>query len=84
MSFFAELKDERVEILGLSDIKPKHLHHDIIGPRNNKAYEKSRSENSSPDGYLMFLLGYASSRFRYFESYLIIFVGLDGKNIQLF
>ena len=35
------------------------------------------------DGYVILLLGYARSKFRDFESYLRIIVGLDEENIQL-
>ena len=40
-------------------------------------------EKSSPDGYILLLLGYARSSFRDLESYLRIVVGLDEKDIQL-
>ena len=79
----AELNDEIQEILSLSDIKPKHFQYDIIGPRINKAYEKLRSEKLSTDCYLLSLMGYVSLLFQDFESHSIIFVGLDGKKIQL-
>ena len=42
-----------------------------------------RSEKSSTDGYITLLLGYARSRFRDFESYLRMIVGLDEDDIRL-
>ena len=36
---FTELKDELEKILNLSDITPKHLQHDIVGPRILTEYE---------------------------------------------
>ena len=40
-------------------------------------------EKSSTDGYIIFLMGYARSPFRYFESYLRIVVGLKEDDNQL-
>ena len=42
---------ELEEILGLSDITPKHLQHKITGPLNIQTYKKLGSEKSSTDGY---------------------------------
>ena len=63
---FEELKDELEEILSTSDIKPSHLKHEIIAPCIIQTYNKLRSEKSSTDGYVIFLLGYARSSFRDF------------------
>ena len=41
---FREIKDELAEILGLSDISPKLLQHEIRGLRNIKAYKKLLSD----------------------------------------
>ena len=76
---FNELKDEIEEILCLSDITPEQLQHDIVGPREIKAYEQLRSEITSTDGYLIFLRGYARPLFPDFESYLRNLDGLDEK-----
>ena len=54
-----ELKDELEQILQISHIIPYHLQHEIIGPRIIEGYRKLRLENSSTDGYIIFLLGYA-------------------------
>ena len=56
---FTELKEVLEEILGLSDIKPRYLQHDITGPRFIKAFEKSGLEKLSTDAYLLLLMGYA-------------------------
>ena len=47
------------------------------------AYWELRSEKSSTHGYIIFLMGYARSPFRDFESYVRIVVGLEEDNIQL-
>ena len=53
------------------------------GPRIIQGYKKLISEKSSTDGYNLFLMAYARSPFRVFESYLRIVVGLDENDIQL-
>ena len=78
---FPEIKDELERILSSSDIRPKHLQHEIIGPPNIKAYKKLRPEKSSTDGYLILILRYARSPFRNIESFLRIVVGLDENDI---
>ena len=77
------MKDEIEEILNIPNITDDHLEYEIIGPRIIKAYWKLRSEKSSTDGYVIFLMGYARSPFRDFESYLSIVVGLDEDDIRL-
>ena len=59
----AELKIELEEILSFSDITPKHLQHEKIGPYIILAYKKIKSEKLSNDGYLMLVTGYATSSF---------------------
>ena len=54
-----------------------------MGPRINKSYWELRSEKSSTDGYIFFLMAYARSPFRDFEGYLRSVVGLDENDIQL-
>ena len=54
-----------------------------IGLSIIEAYRKLRLEKSSTDGYNNFILGYARSPFRDFESYLRIVVGLDENDNQL-
>ena len=78
-----ELKDQLEGILNISDITPYHLQHEKIGPPFTEAYKKLRSEKSSSDGYILFLMGYARSPFQDFESSLRIAVGLDEDDIQL-
>ena len=80
---FEELKDEVEEILNIPEITDAHLEDDILAPRIAETYWKLRSDKSSHDGYIILLMGYARSPFRYFESYLRIFVGLEEDNIQL-
>ena len=69
-----ELKDELEEVLIISDITPYHLQHEEIGPRNIEVYRNLGSENSSTDGYIILLMGYARSPFRIFGKYLRIVV----------
>ena len=80
---FEELTDEEKEIFNISDITPYHLQHETIGPSIFQFYRKTRLENSSTDGYIILLMGYARSPFWDFESYLRIVVGLDEDDIQL-
>ena len=80
---FLELKDELEEILNISHISHKNLQDEITGPRIIDDFIKLSTEKENSDGYMMLLLGYARSRFRDFESYLRIVVGLDEKVIQL-
>ena len=58
---FEELKDELEEILGISNITDDHLEDKITAERIFKAYREFRSDNSSHDGYIDFLMGYARS-----------------------
>ena len=80
---FQELKDKLEEILNFPNVTDGFLEGETIGPRIIKTYWKLRSEKSSTDGYNIFLLGYARSPFRDFESYLRIVVGLDEDDIRL-
>ena len=80
---FAELKDELEENRIFSSITPKHLQDKIIGPRIISAYKKPETEKGRTGGYNILLMGYASSPFRDFETYLRTFVGLDEDVIRL-
>ena len=80
---FEELKDEFEEILKNSNITDDHLEDEITRPRVIKAYWELRSEESSTDGFIVLLLGYARSPFRDFENYLRIVIGLDEDDIQM-
>ena len=80
---FEGLKDELEEILRISDFTPYHLQQETMGPRINETYRKLRLEKSSTNGEIIFLMGYARSPYRDFESYLRIVVGLDEDDIQL-
>ena len=72
-----ELKVELEEIPNIAYITPYHLQHEKIGPRIFEAYKNLRSEKSSTDGFIFFLLmGYARPPCRDFESYLRM-LGLD-------
>ena len=82
-SSFEELKDELEEILSISDTTPQHLQHEVIGPRIIEAYKELGSGDSSTDGYIIILMGYARSPFRVFECYLRKVVCLDEEDIQL-
>ena len=74
-----ELRDELEKILSISDNTPSHLQHEVIGPRIIQTFKNMSSEKSSTDGYV-FLIGYARSPSRDFESHLRIVVGLDEDN----
>ena len=65
---FADIKEEFKETLGLSDITPTHLQHDLVGPHTHGAYEILGSEKLSTDIYLIIMMGYARSPLRDFES----------------
>ena len=80
---FLELKDELEEILVISHITNEHLDDEILGPRFIDDYIKLSTEKRNNDGYMILLYGYTRSRFRDFESYLRIVIGLDEKDIQL-
>ena len=67
----------------ISNISPKHLQDEKLGPRICKAIKKLESETRRPDSYYMLLKGYARSPFRHFESYLGIVVGLKEDDSQL-
>ena len=80
---FEELKDEVDEILNIPNITFDHLEDETKGSCIIKTYWKLRSEKSSTDGYIIFLMGYARSPFRDFESYFRIVVGLEEDDIRL-
>ena len=80
---FLELKDEFEEIFKISHVSQEHLLDEIIGPRLIDEFLELSHEKKNSDGYVIFLLGYTSSPFRDFESYLRIVVGLDEEDIQL-
>ena len=78
-----ELKDEHEEILDISHITSEHLDDEVLGPRIIDEFIKLSNEKKNTDGYMILLLGYSRSLFRYFESYLRIVVGLPEEDIQL-
>ena len=78
---FAELKHEVEENLGLSETLPKGLQNESIRPREIDARRKLRSVESRADGYIIFLMGYAQSSIRDFESYFRLVVGLDEDDV---
>ena len=80
---FEELKDELEEILDISNITYDHLEDETIALRIIQTYWDLRSKKPSTDGYIILLMGYATSLFRDFESYLTSVVGLDEDDIQL-
>ena len=80
---FKELKAELEEILNIPNITDDFLEAETRGPRIIKTYWNLRSEKSSTDGYIIFLMGYARSPFCDFESYHRIVVGLDEEDIQM-
>ena len=80
---FLELKDEIEEILNIPSITDSHLEDETLTPLINDTYQKLRSDKSSHDCYIIFLMGYARSQFRDFESYLRIVIGLEEDNIRL-
>ena len=80
---FAVLKHENEEIVTISDITPKRLQHDIIGPRTIQAYKNKRSGKSGTEFYVILQTGFAQPSFRDFESYLRMLVSSDEEVIQL-
>ena len=52
---FTEIKDELEEILGLSDASPKHLQHNILGPRIIETNQKISSEERQTNACIMLL-----------------------------
>ena len=76
---FEELKDELEEILNIPNITESHLEDETLALRIAETYRNLRSDNSSHDGYIILLMGYARSPFRDFESYLRIVFGLEDN-----
>ena len=77
------MKEQVAEVLGLSDISPEALQSKTHGPDIIKKFTKLPIEKSQTDGYYTFLLSYAKSPFRDFESYLRFLTGLNEDNIQV-
>ena len=82
-SSFEELKDEVEEILNIPEITDNHLEDETLAPRIAETYWKLRNHKTNHDGYIILLMGYASSPFRDFEICLKFIVGLEEDNIQL-
>ena len=80
---FEELKDEVEEILNIPEITNSPLEDETLTPLIIDTYQKLRPDKSSHDGHIIFLMGYARSLFRDFESYLRIVVDLEEDNIRL-
>ena len=80
---FLDLKDELEEILGIPHFTREHLIDDETASRISDEHHKLSHEKKNSDGYTIFLLNYSRSKFRDFESYLRIRVGLDEEDIQL-
>ena len=80
---FLELKDQLEEILDISHITNEHLDDEVLGPQIIDEFIKLSTEKRNSDGYMILLYGYTRSRFRDFESYLRIVIGLDEEDIQL-
>ena len=80
---YTQLKDKVAEVLGLSDITPEELEHEIFGPKYIEIYRKLSTEKSQTDGFYLLLRDYDQSPFRDFEIYLRIVVGLVEDDIQL-
>ena len=80
---FLDLKDEIEEILNISHITREHLLDDETASRIIDEYHKLSHEKKNSDGYTILLLNYSRSKFRDFENYLRIRVGLDEEDFQL-
>ena len=80
---FLDLKDELEEIPGIPHITREHLLDDETASRIIDEYHKLSQEKKNSDGYTILLLNYSRSKFKDFESYLRIRVGLDKEDIQL-
>ena len=61
---------------------PQHFQQEKIRPRNIQTHKKLLSEQSSTDGYIILLKGYARSPFQVYESYLRIVVGLGEDVVE--
>ena len=82
-SSFNELRDKVAEVLGLSDMSPDDLQHEIIGPDIIKTYRKLSMEKSHTDGNYILIMHYAKSPVRDLESFLRNLTGLHEDDIQL-
>ena len=80
---FLELKDEIGEIFDNSHITNEHLDDEVLGPQIIGEFIKLSNEKRNSDGYMILLYGYTRSRFRDFESYLRIVIGLNEEDFQL-
>ena len=80
---FLEIKDEIGEVFDISHITNEHLDDELLGPQIINEYIKLSTEKRNSDGYKILLYGYTRSRFRDFESYLRVVIGLDEEDIQL-
>ena len=63
---FEGLKDELEEILNIPNITDNHLEDETLAPRIAETYRKLRSDESSHDDYIIFLMAYARSFFSRF------------------
>ena len=80
---FLEIKDEIGEVFDISHITNEHLDDELLGPQIINEYIKLSTEKRNSDGYMILLYGYTRPRFRDFESYLRVVIGLDEEDIQL-
>ena len=78
-----ELKDGLEEIFNNTDITPKHLQDEKIGPLIFESYRKLISGKSTTDAYLLLSTNYSGSPFRDFESYLGVLVGPDEDDTEI-
>ena len=79
-----EIKDELEEFLTISEITDDHLQEETKTRRIIEAYKKLRSEKTSSNGYLVFLMYYATSPFRDIGSFLRKTGYIKKDDIQLF
>ena len=77
------MKDKVAEVLGLSDITPEDLQHEIYGANSIQTHKKLSTEKSQADGYYITLLIFMNSSFIDIESYPKEFSYLDENDIQL-
>ena len=80
---FERLKGELADNVNNSNISNDHLQDEEMEPLIFSAYRRLQTGRRMTDGYYMLLMGYATSLFRDFESYLRIVFGLDEDDTWL-
>ena len=80
---YTKVRDEIEKDLDISDITAGDLQDDIIGPIIIEEYREQVTKRMKDDKYMKILVGYVSSVFQDFESYLRTEVDLVEDDIKL-